>query len=246
MPRSTSTASWTARGRPMSPSASSAARTVRPEYRTSSTRTTILPSMPAGGTSVWPSARAGRSLRSSRYMVMSRDPAGTGAALDLLQALGQTVRERDSPGRDAEQDDVVGAAGPLEDLVRDPGQRPPDVGGLQDRPGLCETGTAGTPVASGLVSRMHLRDLLSRLTGRALKDVGPHHRTSPAPGRPADTSVHRVTVRHLYRLCPHLRHISRAETGILCHRGRQNPNVAGLPATSLGRVIAAARMRRPA
>src|SRR6185436_9191430 len=38
----------------------------------------VVPSMPAGGTSVWPSARAGRSLRSSRYMVMSRDPAGTG------------------------------------------------------------------------------------------------------------------------------------------------------------------------
>ena len=53
-PRSTSTASCTARGRPSSVSASSAARTVRPVKSTSSTSTTTRPLM-STGTSVGPS-----------------------------------------------------------------------------------------------------------------------------------------------------------------------------------------------
>ena len=57
------------------------------------------------------------------------------AALDLFEALGQPAGERHPPGRDAEQDDVVGAVGPLQDLVRDPGQRPPDLVRLKHRPG---------------------------------------------------------------------------------------------------------------
>src|SRR5712692_1445461 len=47
-PRSIRTASMTARGRPKSINASSAARTVRPVYRTSSTSTTILSSIGSG------------------------------------------------------------------------------------------------------------------------------------------------------------------------------------------------------
>ena len=76
-PRSTRTASWTAWGRPMSLSASSAARMVRPENSTSSTRTTTLPSMPPAGISVCSSARAGFIRRSSRYIVTSSEPTGT-------------------------------------------------------------------------------------------------------------------------------------------------------------------------
>ena len=76
-PRSTSTASRTAAGRPTSFSASSAERMVRPLNSTSSTSTTTLPSTPPGGISVGSSARAGLSRRSSRYMVASSDPTGT-------------------------------------------------------------------------------------------------------------------------------------------------------------------------
>ena len=65
-PRSTSTASCTARGRPCSASASSAARTVRPDISTSSTSTTSASSRPPSGTAVSSSARAGRRRRSSR------------------------------------------------------------------------------------------------------------------------------------------------------------------------------------
>src|ERR1022692_4229423 len=50
-------------------------------------------------------------------------------ALDLLDAHGQPVRQRHPAGRDAEQDDVGGAVGPLQDLVRDPGERPPTSAG---------------------------------------------------------------------------------------------------------------------
>ena len=65
------------RGRPTSVIASSAARMVRPENSTSSTSTTTLPSMPPCGISVGSSVRAGRSRRSSRYIVTSSDPTGT-------------------------------------------------------------------------------------------------------------------------------------------------------------------------
>ena len=84
-------------GRPRSFSASRAARTVRPENSTSSTRTTILPSMPAGGTSVRPSARAGRSRRSSRYMVMSSEPVRDRTALDLLRCRAARRRASGTP-----------------------------------------------------------------------------------------------------------------------------------------------------
>ena len=40
--------------------------------------------------------------------------------------------ERDAPGVEADQHDVVGAVVALDDLVRDPGQRPPEVGGVED------------------------------------------------------------------------------------------------------------------
>jgi len=73
-------------------------------------------------------------------------------ALDLLDAPGKPVRERDAAGRDAEQDDIAGAVGPLENLVRDPGDRPPDLGRLEDRtarrPGSFRPGALGL-AASG-------------------------------------------------------------------------------------------------
>src|SRR5664280_537781 len=76
-PRSISTASWTARGRPRSPSASRAARALRPEEATSSTRMTTLSSMPPGGIEVLAGKRIGPLRRSSRNIVMSSAPTGT-------------------------------------------------------------------------------------------------------------------------------------------------------------------------
>jgi hypothetical protein len=53
-----------------------------------------------------------------------------GVPLDLLDAVGEALRERDAPGRDAEQQHVFSAVCPLKDLVCYPGERPPDLGGL--------------------------------------------------------------------------------------------------------------------
>src|SRR5665213_3052655 len=76
-PRSISTASSIRAGRPKSASSSSAARMVRPVNRTSSTITTVLPSM-APGMSVAPTTGLGPIVcRSSRYSVISSAPRGT-------------------------------------------------------------------------------------------------------------------------------------------------------------------------
>ena len=123
-------------GRPTSVSASSAARMVRPEKSTSSTSTTVLPSMPPGGISVGISVRAGLSRRSSRYIVTSSDPTGTVDALDRGHPLGDALGERDAARRDPEQHEVVGAAVALEDLVGDAGEGPGDVTGVEDGAGV--------------------------------------------------------------------------------------------------------------
>src|SRR5580704_3095156 len=102
-PRSTRTASWTERGRPRSLSASRAARTVRPEKSTSSTRTTVLPSTPSGGTSV------------------------RGRALELADPGGQAAGQVDAASGDAEEHDPLPAVRALQDLVRDTAQRAADL-----------------------------------------------------------------------------------------------------------------------
>src|SRR5213594_1698883 len=76
-PRSTSTHREIRLGRPKSASSSSAARTVRPVYSTSSTITTCLPAR-SPGIRVSPITGFGPTVsRSSRYSVMSRAPRGT-------------------------------------------------------------------------------------------------------------------------------------------------------------------------
>src|SRR4029077_13184280 len=99
---------------------------VRPEKSTSSTRTTVLPSTPSGGTWVRCSARAGRSRRSSRCMVTSSEPtgavvhvdaggaAGRGGALELPDPRGQAAGKVDAAGGDAEQDDPLAAVRPFQ------------------------------------------------------------------------------------------------------------------------------------
>jgi hypothetical protein len=52
-------------------------------------------------------------------------------ALDRGDPGRQPVGQRDPAGRDAQQDQVVGALRAFEHLVGDPGEGPADVGGLQ-------------------------------------------------------------------------------------------------------------------
>jgi len=100
--------------------------------------------------------------------------AGDIEALELADARREAARQRHPARRDAEQDDPVTAVRPLQDLVSDPGQRPPDFLGVEHREAITPRDrTAG---------RAHRRDLLPRLTGRSLKDVyvgdhtGSYHR----------------------------------------------------------------------
>ena len=60
---------------------------------------------------VRPTARVGCRRRSSRYIVMSRAPVGTGGALHLGHRLGEPVGEVDAAGRDAEQHQVLARRG---------------------------------------------------------------------------------------------------------------------------------------
>ena len=75
---------------------------------------------------------------------------GGGTALDLGQPLGQPAGQRHAPGRDAQQDDVGAAVGALQDLVRDPGQGPADLGLPED--GLAAGGCAPTVLSGGAVA----------------------------------------------------------------------------------------------
>ena len=94
------------RGRPSRASASSAARTVRPENSTSSTRITTVPSMPPGG-SIVVRASARGSAQAQIVAVQrdveraDRDGDAPNAAIRSASRCGQ----RDTTGRDAEQDE---------------------------------------------------------------------------------------------------------------------------------------------
>ena len=105
-------------------------------------------------------------------------------ALDLADPVGQAAGQRDAPGRDAQEHDLLGSPGPLDDLVRDPGQRAVDLRRFQDgfgmglraairraagRSGIGDAVTGGAGLTAGRVRGMCHEDLLSRLTGRAFK-----------------------------------------------------------------------------
>ena len=114
-------------------SASSAARMVRPEKSTSSTSTTVLPSTAPGrhlGVLQGP-GRAQPEVVAVQGDVERADRRGL--ALELADPVGQAAGQVDAAGRDAEQDDVLAAVGALQDLVRDAGQRPPDLLGGEYR-----------------------------------------------------------------------------------------------------------------
>ena len=145
----------------------SAARIVRPENSTSSTSTTTLPSTPPAGMSVCSSALAGRSRRSSRYIVDVERASGNLGALGLGDVCRQPLRQWHAAFRDAEYDQVVGTLVTLDDLVRDPGQDAGDVAFVEDVPS--QNREPGDPDRDQACSC--LADLLPRLTGRDLKDV---------------------------------------------------------------------------
>ena len=170
---------------PTSPSASSAARTVRPEKSTSSTRTTTLPSTPPAGTSV---RSQGPGRAQPQVVAVHRDVEradGDRAALDGGDALGQPAGQRHATGRDAQQDEVVGALVALEDLVGDAGQRPVDVGGLEHRRGRAAGAQHGRPSHwTGRAGRHGRTDLLPRLSGRVVKGCRPVGQPTRASGGP--------------------------------------------------------------
>ena len=116
--------------------------------------------------SVGSSARAGRSRRSSRYIVTSSDPTGTSSPSTL--AMRSAIRRASgTPARrDAEQDQVAGALVALEDLVGDAGQRAGDVPRVEDR---AAAGTSSEKTGSDVGTGMRSLDLLLRLTGRLVK-----------------------------------------------------------------------------
>ncbi len=76
----------------------------------------------------------GRIRRSSRYMVMSSEPTGTGRPV-ICSSFPARRRARKTPRVDAEEDHVVGALGALDDLVGDAGQHTGDVGALENGAG---------------------------------------------------------------------------------------------------------------
>src|SRR5580693_3776718 len=101
--------------------------------------------------------------------------AGDLEPFEFPDALREAACERHPARRDAEQDDPVTAVRPFQDLVGDPGQRSPDLLGIEDREAI-------TP-RDRIAGCAHRTDLLPRLTGRSLKDVfvddhtGSYHRS---------------------------------------------------------------------
>jgi hypothetical protein len=90
-------------------------------------------------------------------------------ALDGGDPGGQPVGQRDTAGRDAEQDEPAGTLVALEDLVGDAGQCAGDVGRFENGPpgwGSAH-GTHGAGADGG--GRHPPTDLLPRLTGRVVK-----------------------------------------------------------------------------
>ena len=131
-PRSTSTASRTAFGRPISTRASSAARTVRPVYRTSSTITSVLDSS-SNGRSV-PLTRglasAGLDVVAVKADVEAADRRSH--ALVALDGARQPLGQRHAARLDADEGEAVSAAVLLDDLVTDANQRPAHIVGGHD------------------------------------------------------------------------------------------------------------------
>lgn len=104
-------------------------------------------------------------------MVMSRDPTGILVPVIDSSFSASRMGEEYTAGGNAEENHVVRALGALDDLVCDAGQDPRDVRGLENGPGV---------VAVLLLGVHEETDLLLRLTGRLLKDVG--FATSTIPG----------------------------------------------------------------
>ena len=139
---------------------------VRPEKSTSSTSTTTLSSMPPAGI-VGVHRRPG-GLRAQVVAVHRDVEAAHGhlGALDLADQVGEPVGQVDATGRDAEQDEVVGALVVLEDLVRDAAQGPGHVTRGEDGTTGRVEGMAGW---NGGVGARHDADLLPCLTGQVVK-----------------------------------------------------------------------------
>ena len=119
-PRSTSTASWIAVGRPKSTSASSAERIVRPGEQ----HVVDEHDRPAGDVEVDPRlVDLGRLGPHADVVAVERDVEdadGQPHALDPLDLAGEPPGEVVPAGGDPDEREALGALVPLEDLVRDP------------------------------------------------------------------------------------------------------------------------------
>jgi hypothetical protein len=92
-------------------------------------------------------------------------------ALELADPVGQPAGQVDATGGDAEQHEALAAVGALEDLVRDPGQRPADlIGGEYRFPG-------GTGASLG---RLIARAATARLV-HWVRAHGAHQSRPPSP-----------------------------------------------------------------
>src|SRR5215218_9437280 len=116
-PRSTRIANLTAAGRPSSSSASIAARAVLPVYRTSSTRTTVLP-VTSNGT-LLPRTSGSSFSRSSRWSVI-QGADGHIQTLELADVGRDPPCQGDPAGEHSDEGELTQAGGvALEDFVGD-------------------------------------------------------------------------------------------------------------------------------
>src|SRR5690606_9115536 len=114
--------------------------------------------------------------------------AGHGPRLHLLDALGQPAGERGAARGDAQQGDVLGALGALQYLVRDPGQRAPDLGALQDGPQGAPLGWTRSRITFRAFSCTQSSDPLPCLTEQVVKRMSIGFTLPAAPRRAAHAS----------------------------------------------------------
>jgi hypothetical protein len=99
-------------------------------------------------------------------------PDGDPPSLHRGDALGEAAGQSHTAGGDAEQDEVVGGLGSLEDLVPDPGQCPGDVVGVEH---VASDGRGGRSVGGGcrpgLLGARHASTSFPASPDGSLKDV---------------------------------------------------------------------------
>src|SRR5699024_8104306 len=140
----------------------------------------------------------------TQIVAVHGDVEGAGGNVEILHttdASGQSVGEGDPARGDTQKSDVLAALGAFEHLVGDAGQRPVDLGAVEDGAGVvgwCGPGTVG--VTARRFSRTQSSDSLPCLTGQVVKgcrsETSYQRRAAPkrAPGNTADANVTLATL----------------------------------------------------